>query len=158
MNENTDKKVNDIEDATSEEVVKDVETDNKKSLEDFSSSLTEQYTHDSIIKAICEDIDDLFSYFSVLGDDVSEEFTNLNKKLDAVINKLSIVEKSLDLLKDVAQKYDMLLTEYIDQKYTDRELYMLKQELSWNDLSKETSLTKSQLQYRINRYKDREGL
>ena len=71
---------------------------------------------------------------------------DLDKKLIRIENKIDDVANSIEKL--------MSMTEASKQTiYTDRELFELKEELSWAQLHKKTSIPLSTLQCRVRRYK-----
>ena len=71
---------------------------------------------------------------------------DFEKQINTIEKKVDSIERSLEKL--------VALTEASNETvYTDRELYDLKQELSWAQLNKKTHIPLSTLQSRVRRYK-----
>ena len=72
---------------------------------------------------------------------------DFEKQINTIEKKVDNIEKSLEKLVALTK------TSIENVVYTDRELYDMKQELSWAQLNKKTHIPLSTLQSRVRRYK-----
>lgn len=100
---------------------------------------------------------------------VAKNMTILNSKIDS-IKSTNAITKS-DILFEINKLHDMLnsindtlyeMTRETEDEnkevYTDKEIYELKQQLSWNKLVQRTHMKKSTLQWHYYKYKKDNGI